>query len=72
MRFHPYWASANELRGLLAWCPGDIAGAAGGSWWSHLFGSSGVKSSKDEVDVNGGENGPWTDVFPGKLPWDSL
>jgi len=72
VRFHPYWVSAQELRGLLTWCPGDDAAAYEGSWWSHLFGSKGVKSSKDgsEAVVNGEETGAWTAVFPGRLPWD--
>jgi len=59
MRFHPYFTSAPELRGLLSWCPDDLSS---NSWWSRLFSSSRTESSQ--------ESGRWSMLYPGRLPWD--
>jgi hypothetical protein len=64
LRFHPYWASAKELRGLLEWCPDDrLQKPEPRSWWN-VFGSG---SRRGDGDRDSG----WDLVYPGQLPWDN-
>ncbi|KAF9787869.1 hypothetical protein BJ322DRAFT_1105910 [Thelephora terrestris] len=63
LRFHPYWASAKELRGLLEWCPdGGSQKPERNSWWN-FFGSVNERG-------NSGRDSDWDSVYPGELPWD--
>jgi len=64
LRFHPYWASAKELRGLLEWCPdGRSQNSRRRPWWN-LFGSESGRSDGDKDSA-------WDLVYTGRLPWDS-
>jgi len=64
LRFHPYWASAKELRELLEWCPdGRYQKPKPRSWWK-FFGSESGHS-------NGDRDSGWNLVYQGQLPWDN-
>lgn len=63
LRFHPYWASAKELRGLLEWCPDSrLRKPKPRPWWNFFRSDSGP-------DGGGGDSG-WDLVYRGQLPWD--
>ena len=62
LRFHPYWASAKELRGLLEWCPdGRLRKPKPRPWWK--FGSENGRGGGDR-------DSDWDLIYPGRLPWD--
>ena len=64
LRFHPYWASAKELRALLEWCPDGRSRKPGRRLWWNMFDSD---SRRDD----GGGDSSWDLVYPGQLPWDN-
>lgn len=62
LRFHPYWASAKELRGLLEWCPdGRFRKQERRPWWNFFDSESGRRDGDEDSD--------WDLVYPGQLPW---
>jgi len=62
LRFHPYWASAKELRGLLEWCPdGRLREPESRPWWNFF--------SSRSAQGGGDRDSGWDLVYPGRLPW---
>lgn len=62
LRFHPYWASAKELRGLLEWCPDGRFQRQGRRPLRNF-----LESETGEGDRDSG----WDLAYPGRLPWDN-
>ena len=63
LRFHPYWASAKELRELLEWCPdGRLQKPEPRPWWKFL--------GSDNERGGGDEDSGWDLIYRGQLPWD--
>ena len=61
LRFHPYWASAKELRELLEWCPDSrLRKPEPRPWWSF----------RSESGGGGERDSGWDLVYRGQLPWD--